>query len=171
MRRHGTHAGRFSHLIPTPHSRIVVNIFINSVIQRAEGGFTRRLVWGARRQGASPHSRAHTHPIHSLSETERRAAQEVFASEGRRVMSRCRLAEDDTCFRAPTEFRPSIFGAGPDAPGRCGCGHAARYEDRSGEVRRDRFTKKKYSISCAVGVRPHAHHTLTSAQGRAARSV
>ena len=91
------HAGRFPHLIPTPHSRIVVNIFINSVIQRAEGGFTRRLVWGARRQGASPHiSRAHTHPIHSLSETERRAAQEVFASEGRRVMSRCRLAEDDS---------------------------------------------------------------------------
>ena len=73
-------------------------------------------------------------------------------------------AEDDDLFEfvfpRATEFRPSIFGAGPDAPGRCGCGHAARYEDRSGEVRRDRFTKKKYSISCAVAVFVRTHTTL-----------
>ena len=128
-------------------------------------------MWGARRQGASPHSRAHTHPIHSLSETERRAAQEVFASEGRRVMSRCRLAEDDTCFRAPRRNFGSIFGAGPDAPGRCGCGHAARYEDRSGEVRRDRFTKKIFHFLCGRCSSARTPHSNVRARARGPQRI
>ena len=137
-------------------------------------------MWGARRQGASPHSRAHTHPIHSLSETERRAAQEVFASEGRRVMSRCRLAAEDDdlfelcvscCFRVRRNFGLRFSAPAPTRPGGAAAGTPRGTKTEAAKCDAIVLQKKNIPISCAVGVRPHAHHTLTSAQGRAARSV
>lgn len=103
----------------------------------------------------------------------------MFASEGRRVMSRCRLAaEDDDLFEFVFRAVSACDGISAfDFRRRPRRARAVRLRARRAVRRPKRrsatrsFYKKKYSISCAVGVRPHAHHTLTSAQGRAARSV
>ena len=128
-------------------------------------------------QGGKGQALIHAPTPIPFSETERRAAQEVFASEGRRVMSRCRLAaEDDDLFelvfpRATVNFGLRFSAPAPTRPGGAAAGTPRGTKTEAAKC--DAIVLQKKNIPFPVRGRcsSHAHHTLTSAQGRAARSV
>ena len=104
----------------------------------------------------------------------------MFASEGRRVMSRCRLAaEDDDLFEFVFRAVSACDGISAfDFRRRPRRARAVRLRARRAVRRPKRrsatrsFYKKNIPFPVrSVFVTRTPHHTLTSAQGRAARSV